>query len=313
MTSLSPIELQGVVPVIPTPFHADESIDFDGLAACVEFAVQCQLCAICLPAYGSEFYKLTELERRQLVECAIEAGAGQIAVIAQSNHPSALCAAALAKQHEEMGADLISFAIPRLFGITPLDMLNYCQCICEAVSVPVLIQDFNPGGTTVSGDFARTLADRCENFRYLKLEEPLMSAKVRAIHETTNSRVGVLEGWGGMYMLDLIPTGICGLMPGLGPADILQRIWQLGTAGQLDEALNIFQVILPQLVFGLQNMELFIWLEKNLLAARNILPESSTYVRRPTWTPDNKSVVYGKQLNQRVIEMAGRLNCHTGK
>ena len=35
-----------------------------------------------------------------------------------------------------------------------------------------------------------------------------------------------------MYALDLIPAGICGLMPGLGAADLLQRIWQLGTAGR---------------------------------------------------------------------------------
>src|SRR5262249_39113682 len=80
----------------------------------------------------------------------------------------------------------------------------------------VLIQDFNPGGPTVNADFARALVQDCPNFRYLKLEEPLMAPKVRAIREATGDQVGVLEGWGGMYMLDLIPAGICGVMPGLG-------------------------------------------------------------------------------------------------
>jgi len=171
----------------------------------------------------------------------------------------------------------------------------------------VLIQDFNPGGPTVGGVFARQLADRCENFRYLKLEEPLMSAKVGAIREAAEGRVGVLEGWGGMYMLDLIPAGICGLMPGLGPADLLQRIWKLGTSGQLNDALDLFQAILPQLVFSLQNMELFLCLEKKLLAARGVLPESSTHVRRPTWTPDTDTLQYGTLLNRRVLEVCARL------
>jgi len=167
--------------------------------------------------------------------------------------------------------------------------------------VPVLIQDFNPGGPTVGAEFARQLADECANFRYLKLEEPLMSSKVRAICAATDSRVGVLEGWGGMYVLDLIPAGICGLMPGLGAADLLQRIWQLGTTGHMEEALDLFEAVLPQLVFSLQSLELFICLEKKLLAARGVLPESSTHVRRPTWTPDTDILEHGLRLNARIV------------
>ena len=301
------VELRGVVPIIPTPFREDESIDFDALVACIEFAVRCEVSAVCLPAYGSEFYKLTEEERRQVVETAIREAAGRVAVVAQSNHPSARGAAELAAQHEQMGADLISFAIPRQFEVTGDDRLDYCESICEAVSLPVLIQDFNPGGPTVGGPFARELADSCENFRYLKLEEPLMSAKVTAIREATEDRIGVLEGWGGMYMLDLIPAGICGLMPGLGAADLLQRIWKFGASGQFEEALDLFQVLLPQLVFSLQNLEFFLCLEKLLLAARDVLPASSTYVRRPTWSPDTDSMEYGLFLNQRVLEACDRL------
>ena len=117
-----------------------------------------------------------------------------------------------------------------------------------------------------------------------------MSGKVRAIREATLDQVGVLEGWGGMYMLDLIPAGICGLMPGLGAADLLQTVWTLGTGGRMDDALDLFEKVLPQLSFSLQNMELFLCLEKRLLATRGVLAESSTHVRRPTWTPDSETL-----------------------
>ena len=93
------VQLHGVVPIIPTPFRADESIDLEGVVRCVDFAVGCGLCAICLPAYASEFPKLTEAERLQVVETAIKAAAGKLAVLAQSNHPSARCAAELARRH----------------------------------------------------------------------------------------------------------------------------------------------------------------------------------------------------------------------
>jgi dihydrodipicolinate synthase/N-acetylneuraminate lyase len=63
MSDAAAVPLRGVVPIIPTPFRADESIDEAGLAACVRFAVRCGVGAVCLPAYASEFYKLTEAER----------------------------------------------------------------------------------------------------------------------------------------------------------------------------------------------------------------------------------------------------------
>ncbi len=307
MTGPSQISLKGVVPVIPTPFRADESIDFAGLANCVRFAVRHEIGAICLPAYASEFYKLTEAERLQVIDKALEAAEGRVLVVAQSNHPSAHIAAQLARRHEAMGARVISFALPRQFALPAADLLDYCRTICEAVTVPVLIQDFNPGGPTVGADFAHALHERCANFRYLKLEEPLMAGKVRAIRSATQDSIGILEGWGGMYTLDLIPAGICGLMPGLGAADLLQRIWQLGTAGRMDDALDLFQVLLPQLVFSLQSLELYLCLEKKLLAARGVLDESSTHVRRPTWSTDEDTLAHGLRLNARVVRTCAGL------
>ena len=299
--------LHGVVPIIPTPFTSDEAIDFDALGECVRFAARRNLVAACLPAYASEFYKLSDSERRQVVETAIRAADGKIAIMAQANHPSARHAAELARQYEGIGANLISFALPRIFPLKDSDLLDYAATICRATRLPVLIQDFNPGGATVGGDFARKLVDECSNFRYLKLEEPLMGAKVRAIIEAAGGRIGVLEGWGGMYLLDLIPSGICGLMPGLGIADLLSRVWVAATAGQIEEANSIFRVLLPQIVFALQHSELFNWVEKRLLARRGVLPEASTFVRRATWTPDDATLRHGDALNEAVIELAATL------
>lgn len=300
----SSIVLDGVVPVIPTPFRGDESIDHDALAACVDFAVRAGVKAVCLPAYAGEFYKLMDAERAEVVATAVRAAAGRVAVLAQSNHPSARGAAEMARKHADGGADMISFAIPRQFAIPPDDLLEYCRVICRATPLPILIQDYNPGGPTVGAEFARALADACPNFRYLKLEEGLMGAKVRAVRAATDDRVGVLEGWGGMYMLELMPSGICGIMPGLGAADLLRRVWDHARAGAFDRALDLFQHLLPQLVFALQSNEVFLWMEKRLLAARGVIPEGSAHVRRPASTPDAELLEYGLHLNRRLIAAA---------
>ncbi len=298
-------DLNGVVPVIPTPFKAsDESVDLEALSRLVRFAAAIDVPAVCLPAYASEFYKLSESERFEIVDTAVAAADGEVAVVAQSNHPSARQAAAIAQQNANLGADLISFAVPRIFPMTTDDLLDYCRTICDAVEQPVLIQDFNPGGPTVDGNFCARLHKLSSNFCYIKLEEPLMGEKVTQIRAETDDQVGVLEGWGGMYALELSPYGICGLMPGLAPADLLARIWQLEHGGGSDAALDLFQVLLPQLLFSLQNMELFLHIEKRLLVNRGLLVEAT--VRSPTFTPTVELLSYGDRLNHRVIQALNR-------
>ena len=296
-------KIDGVVPVIPTPFHEDESIDYEAVASCVRFAVECGVPAVCLPAYGSEFYKLSDFERGKVVEIAVGAAEGRIAVVGQSNHPSTRLAVEIAKANEARGADIISFALRRVFAVGENDLLEHAKKICSAVKTPVLIQDFNPGGPTIGPDFCRRLAALCPNFRYTKLEEPLMAPKVLAIRKATEDRVGVLEGWGGVYMMELLEAGICGAMPGLGMADLLQKVWNACKHGREADAWAIYEKLLPQITFSLQNFELFPQLEKDLLARRGVIPPDSTHMRSVTYTPDDHTWRYAQKLNAKIAEL----------
>ncbi len=129
-----------------------------------------------------------------------------------------------------------------------------------------------------------------------------MSGKVRSIVEATNGEVGVVDGWGGVYMLELIEAGICGVMPGLGVADLLQIVWDKARAGQKDAAYDVFQGVLPQITYSLQSLEFFHHAEKALLSARGVLTE--TVVRDATITlheVDRKHIDF---LNRKIIELA---------
>ncbi len=290
----------GTVPVIPTPFHDNEDLDLDALRKLVDFAARAGVSAICLPAYGSEFYKLTEAERSTLVKTAVAAAGGRVKVVAQSNHGSSHVAAGIARHNADLGADVISFAIPRQFALGEDAILAYCATVCRAVKVPVLIQDFNPGGPSVGAAFAARLADLAPNFRYLKLEEPLMGAKVRAIRQATQDRIGVLEGWGGMYTLELLPEGICGIMPGLAMCDLFGKIFQFAAAGDQPKALQIFEAILPQIVYSLQTFELYHHCEKRLLKARGLL--ANTTVREPALRLDAAVDAHIDAINARILQ-----------
>jgi len=295
-------QLCGIIPVVPTPFTAGDEIDLEALAGLIEFAAGAGVPAVCLPAYGSEFYKLADSERRKIVTVAIKAARGRVKVMAQSNHPSSRLAAELARSHQEMGADVISFAIPRQFALGDDDILHYCESVAGAVSVPVLIQDFNPGGPSVGAEMAARLIQAAGNIRYLKLEEPLMGAKVRAIRKATHDQVSVLEGWGGMYLLELMADGIAGAMPGLSMCDLFVRVFSLASAGDLEKAFELYRFMLPQIVFSLQNMELFHHCEKRLLHARGLL--ASVAVREPQFHLSSAMEYYIEVLNRDILKVA---------
>ncbi len=249
--------VDGIVPVIPTPFTPDEEIDISGLQTLIDFSIAAGVSAVCLPAYASEFYKLCELERLTVVRTAVERAAGELSVIAQVNYISPRQAVATAQEAQQAGASAINAAVPRLFPVSQRDLFRYFDRLLCAIDLPLIIQDFNPGGPTIGPAFVAELHRAHPHFRYVKLEEPMMSGKVEAILQETHGEVGVIEGWGGLYMMELIPLGIAGVMPGLALADLLNRIWQLAKIGRLEDAYRDFRCVVPQIVYSLQNLELF--------------------------------------------------------
>lgn len=299
-------QITGIVPVLPTPFDSEEQLDLGSLQQLVRFCATSGFSAFCLPAYASEFYKLSEFERIQVIECAIEAADGDIQVIAQSNHYAGLHAATIASDNEERGADIISVAVPRMFEISEEDVYKFVADVAGMTPLPVLVQDFNPGGPTMSPETAKRLHAEFPNFCYLKLEQPLMAPRVAEILEATDGGVQVLEGWGGMYLLEGIDAGICGAMPALGVADILQEIFGLAVGGDRDGAMDRFQTVLPYLAYSLQNMELLLQMEKRLLVRRGLI-ECDT-VRQTTLTLDPHTDRYADYLIDRVMSLFGNGN-----
>jgi dihydrodipicolinate synthase/N-acetylneuraminate lyase len=306
MTASKEFKIDGVIPIIPTPFTADEQIDWKSLRSLIDFARAADACAVCLPAYASEFYKLSEEERLRVVTEAVQQASGRIPVIAQVNYPSTRLAIENAVFAQNAGATAICSAVPRMFPLGERDLFRHFDSILKVIEIPLIIQDFNPGGPSISPQFVAELHSVHPHFRYVKLEEPMMASKVKSILQITQGGVGVLEGWGGMYLVELVSAGICGLMPGLGLTDILTRVYRLAKSDQREEAYRIFQGVLPQIVFSLQNLELFHHAEKLLLFARGVLPDATVRGARLELTDHEAD--YIAFLNRKILALLDELD-----
>jgi 4-hydroxy-tetrahydrodipicolinate synthase len=263
-------DIHGVIPILPTPFHTDESLDETGYESILNFAKQAGCKTIGLPAFGSEFYKLSTVERSIILKTVFDQANG-LNVIVQCNHTSPKVIEAMVEEAEKLGATAINTALPRAMPASEEQLLKHASTVCASTSLPVVIQDYNPGGPIIGLDFAVKLSNKFENFKFIKYEIPGIGPLVRKILEATNGKVKVISGWGGSYMLEQVPAGIAGIMPGIPLADFFVKIWDKASNGKRKEAMMMFSSISSYLSFSLQNMEMFHHAEKRLAVRRGIM------------------------------------------
>jgi 4-hydroxy-tetrahydrodipicolinate synthase len=292
----------GALPVLPAVFDQSGALVLKAMERQIRFSELCGVEWVCVPAFGTEFYKLDPKERSALIHEVLQIAKGRLKVVVQCNHVHAPTAAALAKQAEADGALMISTAIPRGMPASEESLIRYAVTVAEGTSLPLILQDWNPAGASLTSDALLKIADRCPNLAFIKLEEPSVAERVRILKETAGVRV--LAGWGGMYLLEQLPAGIAGVMPGLPLLDVFSAIWKSWQAGDKSCVFRLQSLISPYIQFSLRNLEQFLHCEKILSVRRGLLP--SAVVRDPTveLTPPEIS-----SLDFIITEMMAQLAC----
>lgn len=270
----------GLIPVLPTVFDAAGSIVPDALSRQIDFAVQCGVRWACLPAFGSEFYKLDAAERDQLIAAAASSARGRLGLVVQCNHGHAPHAASAAARAESQGAAMVSTALPRNLPASEASLVAHAVTVARATRLPVVVQDWNPSGPSLSAPALAEIAAQCPNFAFLKLEEPAIAQKSADLRALVGERVRILVGWGGLYLHEQLAAGVAGVMPGLPLLDVFQVLWRAHAAADHPRVYRLHALLLPYIQFSLRNLEQFHHCEKALAVRRGLLPHA--FVREPT-------------------------------
>ena len=99
------LRLNGITPVMATPFHDDESIDEVSLGKEIDFSIDHGAAAICGPGFGAEFYKLSDPERYRFAEILVEKVRKRVPVIISTGSGSVRNTIEFSKFAQQIGAD----------------------------------------------------------------------------------------------------------------------------------------------------------------------------------------------------------------
>lgn len=140
MTPKSRYVLDGIVPILQTPFHEGGTLDGDSLRRLVDHVIQAGAVGVICPAVASEVHKLTPDERRAMVEIALDQARGRVPVFVGVSAESAEESLALARHAATHGAAGILAQAPEAIGADGGQLRAYFRTLARGVDLPLMIQ-----------------------------------------------------------------------------------------------------------------------------------------------------------------------------
>lgn len=273
-----PTQLAGVLPVFQTPFHDDESIDFETLGREIDWLFDRDADGIVM-AMVSETLRLSTDERELLAEHACRFAGDRGSVIISVGAESSHTAERLARHAEDVGATALMAIPPVSIAVGEDEQLRYFERLLRAVSIPLIVQDASgyvgrPMSIALQARMWREFHPRV----LFKPEAVPIGQRLTELRDATDGQAAVFEGSGGIALVDSFRRGIVGTMPGADLIDALVALWR---ALKSDDDLRAYEISLPlsALVALQTGLDGFLAIEKYLLHKQGIFP--NTRIRGP--------------------------------
>ncbi len=275
--------IEGVVPILLSPFFDDGRFDADSMARQVEFNIDAGVHGLGL-AIGSEMFKLNEAERAEVITVTAEAIGKRTPLVVNVSAPASDLAAHYARLAVEQGADVLMAYPPTFLPAGVEEVVDYYRRIADAVDAPIVLQDVVQA--PISAAVALRIADACENVRYVKVESTPVTAKVAAMTAAAGDRLTVFGGAGGGYFIEEMRRGARGTMPFPTQPAAFMAVWDAFQGGDPTLARQVFDSrIMAVNRLALQEADVFYHLHKRLFVRMGVF--TSAFVRSPTMVLDD--------------------------
>jgi 4-hydroxy-tetrahydrodipicolinate synthase len=269
--------LAGIIPILATPFHDDETLDLDSWRRMIEFVIGLGVDGITVAGVLGEANRLTDRERRTLIEAAARTVNGRVALIAGASHSGTAAAAELARMAADAGATAVMIA-PQSEPVPNEERIveTYAR-IAASSPLPIVLQD-HPASTGVHMGaplIARIVAD-VPAVAAIKAEAVPTAPKIRALKSSLSRKVPILAGLGALYAPFDLAAGADGFNTGFAFPEVLQALLVAQRAGEQARIDALYARFTALIVFEQQPG---VAIRKEILKRRGLF--SSSCVRHP--------------------------------
>lgn len=274
---------EGVYSVLPTPFKAGGDVDFESLARVVELAVAAGVNGVTVLGVTGEVSRLSERERLQMVEAVAHKGAGRARVVAGASADGLRAAIEFGREAQARGASAIMVSPPRMPKLNSEAVVAHYRSLAEAVDLPIVVQDYPPVcGFAMEPALLARIVREVPAARAVKLEDPPTPFKTaRILLAAGDTKIDILGGLGGVFLLEELLAGASGVMTGFAYPEVLVKVVALFRAGQRDEAADLFYRFVPLMRFEFQE-GIGLAIRKEIYRRRGALSDNSTRAPGPT-------------------------------
>ena len=251
MTNLSShhATLAGIIPIVFVPFTIEGLIDADGLRRVVRFELDGGVHGLGINGFASEAYKLTDDERRQVVEIVAGEVANAVPLIIGIAPGSTVAAIQQAQEYARYAPAALMTLPPPTMDNGPQTLVEHYVALGNESDVPVMVQQsphipaYHHCG--LATEYLAEIADRAPNVKYFKIEGPGSAEKIQALKPLVPDDVALFGGGGGITVLDELEAGTSGLIPGVGFNEHFIQAWNAWQQGDLEQAKTLLATIDP--------------------------------------------------------------------
>lgn len=273
--------LQGILPVLPTPFTVEGGIDAAAMARVTDFALGAGVDGVVFPGFASEVDDLTAAERAALLKVVVERVAGRVPIVAGASAASVAEVVGHAQEAMGFGVSTVMIQAPKSVGAGFEAVAAFYRDIADAVpGLEIVLQNAPaPRGSDLKPETILDIVRGNRAITYVKEETLPSGLAISALIAGKPAHLkGVIGGGGARYFIDEYQRGVCGAMPAVELSDVHVVMDRAFRAGEIARARELYMRTLPLLVIQANFRMAF---TKHVLSRRGVLDNHAVRSKVP--------------------------------
>ena len=268
---------EGVFSVLPTPFRGGGEVDVESLKRVVDLIVAAGVNGVTALGVTGEAARLSERERGVVVDTVVRQVAGRVRVIVGTSADGVRACIDFSREARSLGGSAVMVSPPRMPKLNSESVVNHYKALAEAVDLPIVVQDYPPiSGFSMEAGLLARIAREVPAARAIKLEDPPTPFKTaRILAAAGETKVAILGGLGGVFLLEELLAGAAGVMTGFAYPEVLVKVVSLYRSGEMDQAADLFYRFVPLMRFEFQE-GIGMAIRKEVFKRRGVLADAST-------------------------------------